>query len=227
MTTAEPNGPPEPQLLDTSVVQALDWVDALREAETPFQWTDERMAELEALYGRRHANELLDLGTLYTRFESGDGYPWLVSQAALLEIDRLRDRKGYRLRHMFDFLAGHQDDWHCDAYPGVALGTLRPSRPWSPSRLVLRGLGVEHVDDIVADTGPLGFLPDEGDRRLVRDALLANVPAILTLDRRTLWSRRDGLRSLGIDVFQPSELLGMYRTHWAQDAMLRQRQRCR
>ncbi len=223
MSIADQNGPPEPQLLDTSVVQALDWVDELREAETRFQWTEERVADVEALYGRRHANELLDLGTLYTRFESGDGYPWLVSQAALVEIERLRDRKGHRLRDIFDFLAGHQDDWYWDAYPGVALGTLRASRPWTPSRIVLRGLGVGSVDDIVADDGPLGFLPDEGDRRLVRDALLANIPAILTLDRRTLWSRREGLRSLGICVFQPSELLGMYRAHWAHGAMPGQR----
>jgi hypothetical protein len=210
MLTVKQNGIPEPQLLDTSVVQALDWVDELRGAEAPFEWTADRVAELEALYGRRHAEELLDLGTLYARFEADGGYPWLVSQAAFLEITRLRDRKGRRLRDMFDFLAGHQEDWHHDVYPGVALGTLRPSRAWMPSALALRGLGVENVEQIVTDGGPLGFLPDEGDRRLMRDALLANIPAVLTLDGRTLWSHREALRPLGVEVLQPSELLRMY-----------------
>ncbi len=209
MPAVEQNVLPEPQLLDTSVVQALDWVDELREAETAFEWTAARVAELEALYGRRHAEELLDLGTLYTRFEADGGYPWLVSQAACLEIKRLHDRKGRRLRDMFDFLAGHQEDQH--AYLGIALGTLRPSRAWTPSRLALRGPGVESVEEIVTDGGPLGFLPDEGDRRLMRDALLANIPAVLTLDRRTLWSHREALGSLGVEVLQPSELLRMYR----------------
>ncbi|WP_407147862.1 hypothetical protein [Bradyrhizobium sp. ORS 86] len=41
------------------------------------------------------------------------------------------------------------------------------------------------VEQIVADGGPLGFLSDSGDRQVAAYALLANIPAILTTDRKT------------------------------------------
>jgi hypothetical protein len=84
--------------------------------------------------------------------------------------------------------------------------------------LVLRGLGVEDVEAIVAVDGPLAFLPDLGDRRIVRDALLANIPAILTLDLRTFWRHRDALAPLGVEVWLPSDLLDAYVRMWQHGA---------
>ena len=44
--------PPEPQLLDTSVLQNLDWVDRkLEAAEDGVDWDDAAVAELEARFG--------------------------------------------------------------------------------------------------------------------------------------------------------------------------------
>jgi hypothetical protein len=46
---------------------------------------------------------------------------------------------------------------------------------------------------------------------------LANIPAILTTDRRTFWAHRDKVRELGVEIFRPSELLDLYVPYW--DAM--------
>ena len=58
-------------------------------------------------------------------------------------------------------------------------------------------------------------MPDLGDRMLVAHALLANVPAILTTDRRTFWRYRRELRDLGVEVMRPKELLELYAPYWA------------
>ncbi len=83
--------------------------------------------------------------------------------------------------------------------------------------LILRGLGVSGVDEIVADDGPLSECPDRGDRALIRDGLLSGVPAILTTDLRTFWSRRTVLYDLGIEIWRPSDALTAYIPKWAKE----------
>ena len=208
-------GPPEPQLLDTSVLQNLDWVDRTIEgANGSARWDAESEAKLVARFGAEHAADLLDVGTLYKRFEYLGCYPWLVCNAAIEEADLFKGSKGERLRQFIDFLSGLQDDWANDAHPGIAQGLLLATRRSRVSPLILRALGVNTPEEVAAPTGPLAFLPDRGDRLLAAHAVLANIPAILTTDRRTFWAHRDALRSLGVEVFRPSELLALYDPYW-------------
>jgi hypothetical protein len=208
-------GPPEPQLLDTSVLQNLDWVD--REIEGgggAKRWDEGAERVLIQRYGQELAQDLLDLGTLYKRFEDNGNYPWLICNSAIEEADVLRGIKGDRLRQLISCFSGHQDDWSNDAYPGIARGLLLARRPARVSPLILRALGVASPDQVSDAHGPLSFLPDRGDRLLAAHALLSNIPAILTTDRRTFWSRREEMKLLGVHVIRPSELLALYLPYW-------------
>lgn len=81
--------PPEPQLLDTCVLQNLDWVDRqLEAADGAVIWGDEEEHALIGRYGVDLAHDLLDLGTLYKCLEDRGGYPWLVCNSAIEEADR-------------------------------------------------------------------------------------------------------------------------------------------
>lgn len=150
-------GPPEPQLLDTCVLQNLDWVDRLIESCGSITWDDAAVADLTERYGAELANDLVDIGILYKEFENRGGYPWLVSRTAQGEAGLAGGVKGVRLISALDFFRGHQDDWSHDAHPGVAQGLLFASRRVRVSPLLLRGLGVTSVDEMHSATGPLSF----------------------------------------------------------------------
>lgn len=62
--------------------------------------------------------------------------------------------------------------------------------------------------------GPLSFLPDRGDRLVASHALLANIPIILTTDRRTFWAHREMLLTFGVRIIRPGELLDWYIPYW-------------
>lgn len=206
--------PPEPQLLDTCTVQHLDWVDRQIDTHGPSVWDADNEKCLQDRYGVDTANDLLDLGTLYKRFEHEGGYPWLVSDAAINEANLLFGSKGVRLEELITFFAEHQSDWGLDTYPGLASGLLLNGKMKCVSKLALRGLGILSVEECYEHDGPLGFLPDKGDRVVAAHALLANIPAVLTTDRRTFWRWRTKLEDLGLKVFRPSELLDLYETYW-------------
>lgn len=206
--------PPEPQLLDTCVLQNLDWVDHRIESDGPITWDDGAVADLTERYGAELANDLIDLGILYKEFEDRSGYPWLVSRAAQGEASLADGAKGVRLLSLLGFFRGHQDDWSDEAYPGIAKGLLFARRRIRVSPLLLRGLGVTSVDEIHSAAGPLSFLPDEGDRMVAAEALIANVPVLLTTDRRTFWKHRVELDAFGLAVMRPTELLKLYEPYW-------------
>jgi hypothetical protein len=203
--------PPEPQLLDTCVLQNIDWVDRHRERGIP--WCDTDEMHLREKYGPELADDLISLAILYTHFENESGYPWLVCNAAIGEAGLLRGTKGKRLMQLIEFLIGHQDQWTTDAYPGIAQGLLL-SRTQRVSPLILQALAVASVNEIHAPDGPLSFLPDRGDRLVTAHALVANIAAILTTDRKTFWERRDQLLPLGVQVLRPGELLDLYEPYW-------------
>lgn len=206
--------PPEPQLLDTCVLQNLDWVDRQIESGGFVIWDDEAVAVLSKRYGAELANDLIDLGILYKEFENRSGYPWLVSQATQGEVSLANGSKGERLMSALDFFRGHQDDWCDEIYPGLAKGLLFRTRRIRVSPLLLRGLGVTSVNEIHSATGPLSFLPDEGDRMVAAEALIANVPVLLTTDRSTFWKHRVELDVFGLAVLRPTELLKLYEPYW-------------
>jgi len=204
-------GPPEPMLLDTCVVQNIEWVwDRMEENMT---WTEERVSELEAQFGVPFANELLDLGYLVDHLQY-EGFPWLVSASARQEFEQHAGSKRPGLLKGWRRLQEHQEDWAVESFRGVAASVLVPSPNVRINPLVLRGLGVASVHDIVADDGPLAGFPDRGDRALICDGLLSGVPAILTTDLRTFWSRRQLLYEFGLEVWRPSDALTAYIPKW-------------
>ena len=206
--------PPEPQLLDTSVLQNLDWVDRHLESRGSITWDDRAVDNLARRYGPDLADDLVDLGILYKEFENRSGYPWLVSRAVQGEVTQTGGIKGDRLGSLLRFFRGHQDDWSVDTYPGIAQGLLFRAHPARVSPLLLRGLGVSSVDEVCSATGPLGFLPDQGDRTIAGEALVANIPIVLTTDRATFWRHRAQLGDMGLAVMRPTELLKLYEPYW-------------
>lgn len=206
--------PPEPQLLDTCVLQNLDWVDRRIESGGSVTWDDGAVADLTERYGAKLAGDLIDLGILYKEFENRSGYPWLVSRVAQEEASLAAGVKGVRLLSLLGVFRGHQDDWSDEAYPGIAKGLLFARRRIRVSPLLLRGLGVMSVDEIHSATGPLSFLPDEGDRMVAAGALIANVPVLLTTDQRTFWRYHIELDALGLAVMRPTQLLKLYEPYW-------------
>lgn len=207
--------PPEPQLLDTCVIQNLDWVDRQLEERGRIMWDDAALLGLSTQYGADMANDLVDLGILYKKFEFFGFYPWLVCETNFSEASLFRGDRGSRLRDILRFFDGHQEDLSGDSFPGIALGLLNGGKSARVSPLMLKGLGVNSVDDVFLCDGPLWFLRDEGDRRIAGHALLANVPVILTTDRNTFWKHRADLSEFGVEVMRPSDLLALYAPYWA------------
>jgi hypothetical protein len=213
-------GPPEPMLLDTCVIQNLDWVHQrsieieAHNSDEPF-WSETRYRDLQDRYGEDLAGDLLDLGRLVQHFEDAGGFPWLVSASARGEFERVVSDRQVSLLDGWRHLRGLQEEWHVDAYAGVTPSVLDPSEPARINPLILRGLGVSCVDEIDDPAGPLRFLRDAGDRALVRDALVSGTPAILTTDVRSFWARRIELYEFGVEVWRPSHVLAAYRRKWA------------
>ena len=207
--------PLEPQLLDTCVLQKLDWIDRQLEEKARVVWDDAALLELSERYGSDTAVDLVDLGILYKQFEYFGGYPWLVCEANSSEASVFGGNRGVRLRDIVRFFDRHQEDVPNHVFPGVALGLLGEGKSIRISPLILKGLGVKSAQHILGSDGPLSFLRDEGDRRVAGYALVANIPAILTTDRKTFWKHRDALRDLGVEVMRPSELLDLYEPYWA------------
>lgn len=206
--------PPEPQLLDTCVLQNLDWIDRQLLLHKTITWDDEAETKLALQYGSDLARDLIDLGILYKNFEYDGGYPWLICKAAIDEAALFRGTKGESLRQLIKFLSEHQDDWAIDSYGSVAPGLLNNIH--KPSQLILRSLGVSSPEEMWSSNGPLNFLPDKGDRIIVTHALFANVPIILTTDLRTLWLHRERITNMGIQILRPSELLQLYEVYWSE-----------
>jgi hypothetical protein len=203
--------PPEPQLLDTCVLQNVDWVDRQEEGNT--RWDDAHEALLVRKYGLDLVEDLIALGILYKHFEDELGYPWLVCNAAIDEAGLLQGPKGKRLIQLMNFFAEHAEQWTTDTYPAIAQGLLLARKP-RVSPLILQALGVQSVEQITAPDGPLGFLPDRGDRLVTAHALVSNIPVVLTTDRKTYWSHRDRLIQFGLQVMRPTELLSQYEPYW-------------
>jgi hypothetical protein len=196
--------PPEPQLLDTCILQNLDWVDRESEsASASIHWDEPAIQKLADRFGMDLALDLIDLGILSSRFENHYGYPWTVCYVAVEEAGCLHGSKGTRIKRSLEYFVGHQGDW--TGFPDIV--TSVPSSLSARSQLALPGLDW-------SNDGPLSFMPDRGDRLVVACALRHNIPAVLTTDRRTFWAHRDRLLNLGVEVMRPGELLDRYEPYW-------------
>lgn len=189
--------PPQPILLDTCAVQGL------REATAFFHdngaWDDAGPEELLAYYGRRKGSELIALGNVVQRLRY-NGAPWLVSRTSLLEFQAARPDIARGLLSWWIEWADYMEASSTN-YPEIDLD------------LLFDYSAVVHPDQmqlpfVVAVASPLvepAFPPfkDTGDCALMRDALRARVPAILTLDLRSFWRHRRTLWGLGLEVWRP------------------------
>jgi len=208
--------PPEPQLLDTCVLQNLDWIHRQIEINGSVVQNDAEMLKLARRYGTELVKDLQALHTMYQHHEHHSGYPWLVCIAAVEEAKLLGGAKGESLRQLIEFLAGHQADWSIEAYPGIAQGLLLTNKVRRVSPLILRALGVKSIDDVHQAHGPLSFLPNRGDRLMAAYALLSNIPVLVTTDRKTFWAHRERIANLGLQVMRPVELLQCYEPYWEE-----------
>jgi hypothetical protein len=120
--------PPEPQLLDTCVLQNVDWIHRQSQLGHSFIRDDGETAKLERRYGSDLAEDLMALNVMYRQHQYHSGYPWLVCKTALEEAQLLRGAKGESLRQLIEFVVGHQEDWGNNAYPGVAHALLLAKR---------------------------------------------------------------------------------------------------
>lgn len=205
--------PPEPQLLDTCVLQNLDYLYHTLEPSGSLVRAD-AAAALTKRYGPELADDLIALDIMYGRHGHDSGYPWLICSAAIQEAGLLSGPKGESLRQLVEFLTGHQEDWSNDAYPGIAQGLLLAQKRSRVSPLILRALGVRSSEDVHSTNGPLSFLPDQGDRLVATHALLSNIPVVLTTDRKSFLKHRERLSELGVQVMRPVELLKLYEPYW-------------
>lgn len=191
-----------PMLLDTSALQHLRSVSELLEDETFM--SDEDTDALRARHGDVLGEELIALGDLLTVL-SRNGPEWLVSETSLIEFARATGRKGRRLLAWWSQWKEYMDG--CDDagwYPDIAIEELTVPRgpAVSEAQLVLPVEPTEWPEAVPA----FGPFRDAGDRALIRDAVRAGVPTILTTDIRSFWRHRAHLRPLGIAVVLPSEV---------------------
>ena len=89
------------------------------------------------------------------------------------------------------------------------------STPWSSV--------VSGYEEIIDSDGPLSAFRDEGDRKIIRDALVCGVRAILTTDLRSFWSERDALETYGVEIWRPTDLLVAYESKWKLERIQRLR----
>jgi hypothetical protein len=199
-------------LLDTCVIQNLEWIWDLDESGV--ERTETLFLEMETRFGTTLAEELVALDYLVDRLQWRGGFPWLVSGATERELARIMPSKGDRLRDGWRRFADTQEEWGTESYGPVAPGVLRSDVAVRPNPLILRGLGVTTIDGIIADDGPLRAFRDTRDRELIRDALLGGVPAILTTDLKSLWSKRGELEDFGLEIWRPSDTYQAYIPVW-------------
>jgi hypothetical protein len=196
--------PAKPMLLDTCLLQHLRFVmDTL-----DHEYMTDQAAELIL---RRHPEplgaELMALGDVASVLQR-NGPPWVISEISLIEFERAHGPKGESLRRWWlewaDYVEGcREEGW----YPALDTASLLLQR--SPT--VAEGqqsLPVEAARwPLAAECVPtFGPFSDAGDRALIRVALRAGVPTILTTDLNSFWRHRRALYPLGIEVWRPSDL---------------------
>jgi len=150
-------------LLDTNVLQNIEWVWDRLDGPSGGHWADVEVVELQARYGTVYADELLCLGYLVDRLQ-WQYFPWVVSTSSLHELTASRRcgaeaaRRGwYRIYH------NQEEEASSDFFRGVSASLLTPTNQTRVNPLVLRGLGVGSIADITKDGGPLDFLGDAED----------------------------------------------------------------
>lgn len=196
--------PPAPMLLDTCLIQHLEFVmDILGEA---FIWPANAERWIRRRYGPELGEDLIALGDIVAFLFPRQGPPWAVSETSWDELSKIGGTKGSRLRGWWSDWAGCWEGW-IEQFPDIDADALWPNDTAAdPSQLQLfeSPAPVRHLD--LATDGSYGPFTDNGDRALIRDAIRSNVLAILTTDVRSFWAHRSWLYQAGIEVWRPRDL---------------------
>jgi hypothetical protein len=191
-------------LLDTCTIRHLLYVTDLFQNE---RGLDENSAGvLVSRFGASFGRELAALADLLTMF-SDNGPPWAVSETSLAELGRVGGDKGLRLRRSWSDWSHYWSGW-ADDVPDLInhSGLMWPRIAVSEDQLTL----FELPATMPSRVEPRGVLADAGDCALVRDAMRAGVPAILTTDLRSFWRNRRALYGYGLEVWRPSDAWAAY-----------------
>jgi hypothetical protein len=191
-------------LLDTCLLQHLKFVLDMAQDD----WmTEEAADEILTRYPGALGTELIALGNVAIVLES-NGPPWVVSEISLVEFDRAQGPKGESLRRWWLEWADYADACRDGGwYPALEMASLLLQR----APVVAEGqqsLPVEAAHwPLAPECAPtLGPFLNAGDRALIRVAIRAGIPTILTTDLNSFWSHRRALYPLGIEVWRPSDL---------------------
>ena len=194
-----PHLPPEPMLLDTCTIQHLEW--ARRNVRDGSQTAFETLERVQKRVGAALAVELSALVDLERM--ACDELPFCVSLTSRHELSAApAARRGALLAEWDDWAEHAQSVVELSAAVVAALvGNAAPA-PVHPDQLGIPGIVQQH-----AVLGPFG---GAGDCALIRDALRAEVPVILTTDLRTFWRHRFWLYEQGVEVWRPSDVRQAY-----------------
>jgi hypothetical protein len=193
---------PEPMLLDTCAVQHLDTVMGRFDDDSGL--SHEEAQRLVARYGPRLGPEIVALGDLVAIAFENDGPPWAVSETSLIELGRLEGNRGNGLRRSWWDWRYYWDGW-ADVYPEIDhAGLMWPRAVVPPEQLALFPIAPTMPD------APLDAIRHAGDRALIRDAIRAGIPAILTTDLRSFWAKRGALLGYGLEVWRPTDVWRAY-----------------
>jgi hypothetical protein len=179
-------------LLDTNIVQRM-----LSYGEFLFDYAMEGSAarRVSSMHGEHELHEINALREILFVAKRG-GLPVAISEKSLDELSNTPDpaKRG-------DLVA-----W------AVELRNL-----WLSNKKFLKltprkiaGRAERHMK-----SGRLDFLPDEGDRRLIAEAIALGCDTFLTMDRRTVLRDHRRLHDLGIDALSPYQFVQKYRDHLA------------
>jgi hypothetical protein len=192
-------------LLDTCVLQHLKYVMDSLDGE---YISDEVEEDILRRFPSRLGSELVALGDLAAVFHR-NGPPWVVSEASLVEFERLDNRKGVLLRQWWREWADYfGNDLDAGWYPGIDPEPL-VIRPPSTEIDGQQALPIEPARPLLSSECVPAFGPflDAGDRVVIRSALRAGIPTILTTDLKSFWRHRRCLYPLGIEVWRPTDVL--------------------
>jgi hypothetical protein len=193
-----------PTLLDTCVIQNLR---ALGTYGEDGRLTADGALVLLSRFGARYTDELVALDCLVGAY-GRNGPPWVVSESSLLELDKAGGTKGWELRQWwFEWADYFQGCLHAEWYPDLDLRGLVVNQGPEPGEGQLALPIAPRAAALSGDRVPsFGPFRDAGDRALIRDAMRAGIPTILTTDLRSFWANRRALYPFGIEIWRPSDL---------------------
>jgi hypothetical protein len=193
--------PEGPTLLDTCVIQNLM---ALGKHGEDGRLTAEGERVLLARFGAPYTDELVALDCLVETYQR-NGPPWVVSESSLIEFQKTNGAKSRELRQWWfewaDYFQGCLDaDWYPDIDPH---GLVIAGGPEVADGQLALSIVPALSPDCVPSFGPFR---DAGDRALIRDAMRAGIPTILTTDLKSFWANRRVLYPFGIGIWRPTDL---------------------